>query len=136
MLHFAGQPHDRPSVHTPIAQHSAKAPSSLRGFIKCILLRDCPSVNMSSKDSVPRPETLLEVFKGQWTDPSLKMNKEALDLAVQLTRLFTLEALHRSAAACVTRSRRSHHNVALEGEPEIQIADLEMVLPQLLLDFS
>jgi hypothetical protein len=63
------------------------------------------------------------------------VSKEALDLLCELTRLFTLEAIHRSTTVCLSSSRQNSRIVELEGKPALTIHDLEMILPQLMLDF-
>ncbi|ORZ38204.1 hypothetical protein BCR44DRAFT_34001 [Catenaria anguillulae PL171] len=106
----------------------------------------------SGSDERLRPQTIHEVFKTQWEaaardDPATKsvpkISKEALDLMSELTRLFVVEAVHRSATIGIARARKDRRNQLLglnlggdESKPELKLEDVEVALPQLLLDFS
>ncbi|KAI9149694.1 hypothetical protein H9P43_009871 [Blastocladiella emersonii ATCC 22665] len=96
------------------------------------------SSSSGSKEHL-RPETIHEVFKTQWpAGQQPKITKEALEMVGEMVRLFTTEAIHRSATISVARARREQKfQTALAAtKPELSIQDLEVILPQLLLDFS
>lgn len=78
-----------------------------------------------------RPETVAEVLK---LTCDLKCNKEALEAATEFIRLFTIEAIGRSAAHCISESKRTRI-IGMEGKPSLSVDDLEAILCQLLLDF-
>ncbi|KAJ1503517.1 hypothetical protein HMI54_007586 [Coelomomyces lativittatus] len=87
-------------------------------------------------DSSPtfKLETLHEFVKLRLHDSSMKINKESLELLAEFLRLFTLEAIHRSAAVRLSRTQGARI-YAIEGKPDVVIEDLETILAQLLLDF-
>ncbi|KAI9496980.1 centromere protein X [Zychaea mexicana] len=70
-----------------------------------------------------KPETINGVFKASWKESNTRANKDALLLSTEFLRLFTTEALHRSAEK------------ASEEEEEIKPEHLERSLTQLMLDF-
>ncbi|KAG0366028.1 hypothetical protein BGZ54_005922 [Gamsiella multidivaricata] len=78
-----------------------------------------------------RPATMGAIFKGVWTDPGTKAHKEALELSAEYLRLFTIEALHRTAAY-----QREQEDEELRNEETlIELDSLEAITPQLVMDF-
>ncbi|KAJ1984728.1 hypothetical protein H4R34_000490 [Dimargaris verticillata] len=73
-----------------------------------------------------KPETILAILREHWHENE-KIKPEAVQLAAELVRLLTIEAIHRAAEEA--RSRGSLSGRALDLE------HLEKILPQLLLDF-
>ncbi|KAI9362056.1 centromere protein X-like protein [Zopfochytrium polystomum] len=59
---------------------------------------------------------------------SVKINKDALLLAAEYLRVFTLEALSEAAEQA--------EKPGTSGNGRLMLAQLEKILPQLLLDFS
>ncbi|KAG0205827.1 hypothetical protein BGX28_002607 [Mortierella sp. GBA30] len=78
-----------------------------------------------------KPETIQAIFKGVWTDPGTKAQKEAMQLSAEFLRLFTIEALHRTAAY-----QREQEDEELRSEETlIELDSLEAITPQLVMDF-
>ncbi|KAF9362793.1 hypothetical protein BGX34_005473 [Mortierella sp. NVP85] len=78
-----------------------------------------------------RPETMGAIFKEVWREPGVKVQKEALQLSAEYLRLFTIEALHRTAAY-----QREQEDEELKNEESlIELDSLEAITPQLVLDF-
>ncbi|KAG0046410.1 hypothetical protein BGZ83_008423 [Gryganskiella cystojenkinii] len=78
-----------------------------------------------------RPETMQAIFKGVWTDPGIKAQKDAMELSAEFLRLFTIEALHRTAAY----QREQEDEELKDDETLIELDSLEAITPQLLMDF-
>ncbi|KAK3825883.1 MAG: hypothetical protein J3Q66DRAFT_328831 [Benniella sp.] len=76
-------------------------------------------------------ETMGAIFKEVWREPGVKVQKEALQLSAEYLRLFTIEALHRTAAY-----QREQEDEELKNEESlIELDSLEAITPQLVLDF-
>ncbi|KAG0317254.1 hypothetical protein BGZ99_006419 [Dissophora globulifera] len=78
-----------------------------------------------------RPATMHAIFKGVWTDSGTKVHKEALELSAEYLRLFTIEALHRTAAY----QREQEDEELKDDETLIELDSLEAITPQLVMDF-
>ncbi|KAF9088336.1 hypothetical protein BGX29_012209 [Mortierella sp. GBA35] len=78
-----------------------------------------------------RTETLHGVFKDVWTDPGTKAQKEALELSSEFLRLFTIEALHRTAGY----QREQEDEELKDDETLVELDSLEAITPQLVMDF-
>ncbi|KAF9436336.1 hypothetical protein BGZ76_004263 [Entomortierella beljakovae] len=95
--------------------------------------RDQENDDQQDEDVKPtfRPETLQAIFKTVWTDPGTKSQKDALQLSAEYLRLFTIEALHRTAAY-----QREQEDEELRNEETlIELDSLEAITPQLVMDF-
>ncbi|KAI9274467.1 centromere protein X-like protein [Phascolomyces articulosus] len=71
-----------------------------------------------------KPETINGIFKAKFKESSSRVNKDALLLSCEFLRLFTAEAIHRSA-----------EQVTDTDDVVINAEHLERTLTQLLLDF-
>ncbi|KAG2223131.1 hypothetical protein INT45_005687 [Circinella minor] len=71
-----------------------------------------------------KPETINGIFKASWKDSGTRSNQQAVLLSCEFLRLFTTEAIHRSA-----------EQVTDTDENTINAEHLERSLTQLLLDF-
>ncbi|KAK3843644.1 MAG: hypothetical protein J3R72DRAFT_507116 [Linnemannia gamsii] len=78
-----------------------------------------------------RTETLYGVFKEVWTEPGTKVQKEALEMSSEFLRLFTIEALHRTAGY----QREQEDEELKDDETLIELDSLEAIAPQLVMDF-
>ncbi|KAI1314405.1 hypothetical protein EDD11_002192 [Mortierella claussenii] len=78
-----------------------------------------------------RPETMQAIFKGIWAEAGTKAGKEAMQLSAEYLRLFTIEALHRTAAY----QREQEDEELRNDETLIELDSLEAITPQLVLDF-
>ncbi|KAI9218860.1 hypothetical protein BC828DRAFT_387499 [Blastocladiella britannica] len=75
---------------------------------------------------------------------TLKLGKDAQDALAELARLYTIEAVQRAARVATMRAARERPRSTdpttgsgiNSGVVDVQIGDLEVVLPQLMLDFS
>ncbi|KAF9962327.1 hypothetical protein BGZ72_007380 [Mortierella alpina] len=85
------------------------------------------------EDDLPsfRPETVQAIFKGVWTDPGTKAQKDAMQLSAEFLRLFTIEALHRTAAY----QREQEDEDLRTEETLIELDSLEAITAQLVMDF-
>ncbi|KAF9989753.1 hypothetical protein BGZ75_005117 [Mortierella antarctica] len=85
------------------------------------------------EDNVPsfRPETVQAIFKAVWTDPGTKAQKDAMQLSAEFLRLFTIEALHRTAAY----QREQEDEDLRTEETLIELDSLEAITAQLVMDF-
>ncbi|CAO3573403.1 unnamed protein product [Mortierella alpina] len=85
------------------------------------------------EDELPsfRPETVQAIFKGVWTDPGTKAQKDAMQLSAEFLRLFTVEALHRTAAY----QREQEDEDLRTEETLIELDSLEAITAQLVMDF-
>ncbi|KAF9971827.1 hypothetical protein BGZ73_005138 [Actinomortierella ambigua] len=78
-----------------------------------------------------KPETLHAIFKQVWSDPGTKAGKDALQLSAEYLRLFTIEALHRTALL----QREGESEDLRDEKLVLELDTLESVTPQLVLDF-
>ncbi|KAF9130353.1 hypothetical protein BGW39_003147 [Mortierella sp. 14UC] len=78
-----------------------------------------------------RTETMYGVFKEVWTEHGTKVQKEALEMSSEFLRLFTIEALHRTAGY----QREQEDEELKDDETLIEIDSLEAITPQLVMDF-
>ncbi|KAF9176959.1 hypothetical protein BGZ49_005856 [Haplosporangium sp. Z 27] len=94
---------------------------------------DLENDNQQEENDKPtfRQETMQAIFKGVWTDPGTKSQKEALQLSAEYLRLFTIEALHRTVAY----QREQEDDDLKNEEILIELDSLEAVIPQLVMDF-
>jgi len=71
-------------------------------------------------------KTVEQIMKNVWKEKkgNMKVGKDSLALSAELLNVFITEAINRSAQIAKT-----------EGSPTIELAHLEKILPQLLLDF-
>ncbi|ORX88873.1 hypothetical protein K493DRAFT_73776 [Basidiobolus meristosporus CBS 931.73] len=76
-----------------------------------------------------KPETIQSIFKTVWKESNTKIKSDAASLAADLLRLFTREAVHRSAGVSKTERADS------EAVPRLEVEHLEKTAAQLLLDF-
>lgn len=112
---------------TPLARRERRRSLAQSSRLECVVVRE-----MAGEDSdVPqfKPATIHEIFKLE-LDPSTRVTAPALQLSAEYLRLFTTEALHRSAEI-------ANKEIA-EGKAKgglIEVRHLEKVTPGLLLDF-
>ncbi|KAF9544877.1 hypothetical protein EC957_011607 [Mortierella hygrophila] len=78
-----------------------------------------------------RLETLHGVFKDVWTDPATRVQRDALEMSGEFLRLFTIEALHRTAAY----QREQEDEELKDVETLVELDSLEAIAPQLVMDF-
>ncbi|KAF9584776.1 hypothetical protein BGW38_005213 [Lunasporangiospora selenospora] len=78
-----------------------------------------------------RAETMHAIFKQVWADPGTKAHKDALRLSAEYLRLFTIEALHRTAAY----QKEQEDEELREDVVPIELDSLEAITPQLMMDF-
>ncbi|KAK3838540.1 MAG: hypothetical protein JOS17DRAFT_730445 [Linnemannia elongata] len=78
-----------------------------------------------------RLETLHGVFKEVWTDPATRVQRDALEMSGEFLRLFTIEALHRTAAY----QREQEDEELKDVETLVELDSLEAIAPQLVMDF-
>ncbi|KAG0071005.1 hypothetical protein BGZ89_011890 [Linnemannia elongata] len=78
-----------------------------------------------------RLETLHGVFKEVWTDPVTRVQRDALEMSGEFLRLFTIEALHRTAAY----QREQEDEELKDVETLVELDSLEAIAPQLVMDF-
>ncbi|KAK9761047.1 hypothetical protein K7432_014361 [Basidiobolus ranarum] len=76
-----------------------------------------------------KPETVHNIFKTVWKESNTKIKPDATSLAAEFLRLFTLEAVHRSAG--LSKSEFTGD----EDMPQLEVEHLEKIAAQLLLDF-
>ncbi|KAF8985838.1 hypothetical protein BGZ46_001389 [Entomortierella lignicola] len=87
--------------------------------------------NDNQQEENDKPTFRQAIFKGVWTDPGTKSQKEALQLSAEYLRLFTIEALHRTVAY----QREQEDDDLKNEEIMIELDSLEAVIPQLVMDF-
>ncbi|KAF9910780.1 hypothetical protein EC991_005497 [Linnemannia zychae] len=78
-----------------------------------------------------RTETVYGIFKEVWTENGTKVQKEALEMSSEFLRLFTIEALHRTAGY----QREQEDEELKDDETLIELDSLEAITPQLVMDF-
>ncbi|KAF8929660.1 hypothetical protein BGZ47_000939 [Haplosporangium gracile] len=78
-----------------------------------------------------RLETLHGVFKEVWADPTTKVQRDALEMSGEFLRLFTIEALHRTAGY----QREQEDEELKDVETLVELDSLEAITPQLVMDF-
>ncbi|KAG0290685.1 hypothetical protein BGZ96_005839 [Linnemannia gamsii] len=78
-----------------------------------------------------RTETMHGVFKEVWLDPATRVQKEALEMSSEFLRLFTIEALHRTAGY----QREQEDEELKDVETLVELDSLEAITPQLVMDF-
>ncbi|ORY93209.1 centromere protein X-like protein [Syncephalastrum racemosum] len=87
-------------------------------------------------DDTFNPETLNTLFKLSFKDQSTKANKDALVLSAEFLKLFTAEAVNRSADELDRLGGPAEFgNEDTAQNERINVEHLERILPQLLLDF-
>ncbi|KAI7902369.1 centromere protein X [Cokeromyces recurvatus] len=83
-------------------------------------------------DTTFNPDTVSNVFKAAYKSDNAKANKEAIILACEFLRLFTVEAIHRASDEQDIMNTTTTVN---EASNTLEVEHLERILPQLLLDF-
>ncbi|KAI9030004.1 centromere protein X [Phycomyces nitens] len=85
-------------------------------------------MNEPEQDTFPS-ETVHAMFKHSWGENNVKISKDALALSCEFLRLFTAEAVHRAS------DEAEKPGVPKDASRKIDIEHLEIILPQLVLDF-
>ncbi|KAJ3070439.1 hypothetical protein HDU98_006562 [Podochytrium sp. JEL0797] len=75
-------------------------------------------------------DTIHAIMKQATNNPDLKLTKDALPVSCELLTVFTTELVMRSLQQAIQREKNSGKEVVLD------VAALERILPQLLLDFN
>ncbi|KAF9426970.1 hypothetical protein BGZ94_005718 [Podila epigama] len=98
------------------------------------VVEDDSDEDIEHEEDTPRfkPETMHAIFKGVWANPETRVQKDALKLSAEFLRLFTIEALHRTAAY---QREQDSDELLRDDEMLLDIDSLEAITPQLLMDF-
>jgi len=83
-----------------------------------------PAAIMQASLPPLKKKVIQKIFEQAWKEKGTKISPHALDLSVELLRLFVSEVMSRII-----------QEADLSNVEEIDIAEFEKILPQLLLDF-